>query len=55
MPKCNWDTVTECRFPKNMAYLEEWKSQRADINPHCNLCIMAEISRQLRLLSARQS
>jgi len=52
--KCYWDEHSECRLPKALDDALKMKDEAYAIK-HCELCLMGEITRQLRLLATRQS
>lgn len=66
--QCNWDSLTDCRHPEwwitaqktvdamhlSIAEIPHGIEYQFDkLKEGCKLCLIAEIGRQLRLLSAR--
>lgn len=58
-PVCNFDEYTECRNQQWFAPVsildEHIEAYTRDVKESCKICILAEISRQLRLLAVRTS
>lgn len=68
--KCNWDHLTECRHPGGwtnaqnvldsmglsiVGCIEQTEYQFEKLKEGCKLCLIADLNRNLRLMSVRQS
>lgn len=66
--KCNWDHLTECRHPEwwtnaqqildsmnldIVGVVEQVEVQYDKLKEGCKMCLIADLNRQIRLLSVR--